>query len=80
MSEFVFDEHAIQERCRALPDNQLVAWLFVFERMLQFDKWLRNLEASFVGQRAPDAELAAAQAAIKAELQIRTIAKGGRQA
>jgi len=79
MSEFVYDQHAIQERIATMSEEQLVLWAFCFQRMLHLDKRLRNLEASFVGRRPVDGELLAAKDAVLTELHNRTIAKGGQQ-
>jgi hypothetical protein len=77
MNEFIFDEDALQQRIEAMTDAGLVMWLFTITRMTNIDERLRSLEASFVGRRAPDAELARIQEFLRMEVKNRTIAKGG---
>ncbi len=72
------DREDIRERVAALPDNQLVLWLFTFERMAQIETRLSNLETGyFTGRRPPNPELSVYQEHLQMELKSRTQAKGG---
>jgi hypothetical protein len=64
-------------RVADMSERELMAWHFVFARMAAFYDRLADLEAGLtLGRRPPDPDLLAAQEAIRAELEKRTLAKG----
>ncbi len=68
------DREDIRERVAALPDNQLVTWLFVFDKLTNIEARLTALEP---GKRPPDTGVREIQDHLRMELKSRTQAKGG---
>ena len=64
-------------RVETMSDAELVRWSFLLAEVRQIDERLLNLESGIMpGRRQPDTRLADAQAAVKAEIDRRTEAKG----
>ncbi len=67
-------------RVAQMSGQELVTWLFLIDKAVKMDAEIAGLQAMWQNwKRPPDAELVAAQAAIKVELARRTQAKGGEQ-